>query len=230
MYNIKSAFQFLALLSKHNNREWFNEHKDQYLAAHSEIVHFAEELFSGLTQVDEIETISGKKALHRIYRDTRFSKDKTPYKIHFSGGFRRATAWRRGGYYFHLQPGNSFIAGGFWGPNKEDLAHIRSHLAIDHERFREVIDEQSFKSRFGSLKGQQLKTAPKGWDKEHEAIDLLRFKSFVFKQPFADSEVFEPGFHEKMLEGFNALRPFFDFMSEVLTTDLNGESIVENSI
>src|SRR6202142_3482268 len=111
---IPSNFEFLKLVKKNNNRDWFAVHKERYLLELSQIEAFADALLLEMNKHDVIETPSGKKSLHRIYRDTRFSKEKTPYKTNWSGSFKRATKKRRGGCYFHIEAGNSFIAGGFW--------------------------------------------------------------------------------------------------------------------
>ena len=108
-----SGFDFLNTLQKNNNREWFAEHKDEFLKEQALLEAFADDVLKQLNTQDVIETVSGKKSMYRIYRDTRFSKDKTPYKTHWSGSFKRAGKSRRGGYYFHIEPGNSFVAGGF---------------------------------------------------------------------------------------------------------------------
>src|SRR5437868_799730 len=117
----ESAIDFLKLVKKNNNRDWFNAHKDRYVKEHEAIIAFADAVLFEMNKHDNIETSSGKKSLHRIYRDTRFSKEKTPYKTNWSGSFSRATKKLRGGYYFHIEPGNTFVAGGFWGPNPQDL-------------------------------------------------------------------------------------------------------------
>ena len=132
----------------------------------------------------------------------------------------------RGGYYFHLEPGKTYIAGGFFGPNAQDLLHIRKQVAQDPESLRAVLDSKSFKSYFGTLIGDQVKTAPKGFSKEDPSIDLLRFKQFIVKRHFSDQEVLAPGFHKSMSAGFQKMRPFLDCMSEILTTDLNGISLL----
>lgn len=222
---LPSGFDFLNKLRKNNNREWFNAHKDIYLRELAVVEHFAEALLQALSTHDEIETLSGKKSLYRIYRDTRFSADKTPYKAHWSGSFKRATKRRRGGYYFHLEPGNSFIAGGFWGPSTEDLKRIREDIAFDPAPLREIITAGSFVSTFGALKGEQLKTAPKGFDADHEAIDLLRYKQFLLIRPFPDEVVMSEDFLKEANQTFKNMRPFFDYMSDVLTTDINGEAL-----
>ncbi|RZM27697.1 MAG: DUF2461 domain-containing protein, partial [Pedobacter sp.] len=155
-----SSLEFLKTLKANNNREWFAIHKDRYLAELELIEGFADELLNGLNTHDVIETLSGKKSLYRIYRDTRFSKDKIPYKTHWSGSFKRATKYRRGGYYFHVEPGNTFVAGGFWGPNPDDLKLIRESIAFDAEPLRAILKSPEFISSFGELRGDQLKTTP----------------------------------------------------------------------
>lgn len=187
------------------------------------MISFADELLAKMNEHDTIETPTGKQSLYRIYRDVRFSKDKSPYKTHWSGGFARATKALRGGYYFHIQPGDqSFIGGGFWDPNKEDLLRIREEIARDAIELRAILNEPSFVTRFGDMSGEQLKTAPKGFDKEHPDVDLLRYKQFIFGRNFSDKEVLHADFLEVANNTFKAMRPFFDFMSDVLTTDSNG--------
>ena len=218
----QSGFDFLNKLKKNNNREWFNKHKDDYLEQLTHIELFADALLTRLNKHDVIETPSGKKSLYRIYRDTRFSEDKTPYKLRFAGHFTRATKYRRGGYHFNLQPGNSYISGGFWGPETEDLRRIREEIAFDPAPIKKIINNRSFVSMFGSLQGEQLKTAPKGFDAGHEAIGLLRYKQFLLRRPFSDKQVLSPDFLQEADRTYKAMRPFFDYMSEVLTTDANG--------
>lgn len=221
-----SNFKFLKDLGKNNDRDWFTENKKRYQSEHEQMISFADALLAKMNEHDFIETPTGKKSLHRIYRDVRFSKDKSPYKTHWGGSFKRATKFRRGGYYFHIQPGGeSFIGGGFWAPNKDDLLRIREEIATDASQIRAILADPTFVSTFETLGGEQLKTAPKGFDKEHADIDLLRYKQFIFGRNFSDEEVLKPNFLEVANETFKAMRPFFDFMSEVLTTDSNGEPI-----
>ena len=218
-----SNLDFLVDLKNNNNREWFAAHKDVYSIEQSDIIQFADDILSKLNVHDVIETPSGKRSLYRIYRDIRFSKDKTPFQTYWGGGFKRASKYRRGGYYFHLEKGNSLVAGGFWGPNAVDLNRIRLDIAFDAGELRSIINHPMFVSHFGKLEGEQLKTAPKGFAIDHADIDLLRYKQFLLIQRFTDEEVLSPGFEEKVDYAFKAMRPFFDYMSEVLTGDLNGE-------
>ena len=222
---LPSGFEFLNLLKKNNNRDWFNAHKARYLSELEIIENFAENLLREMNKHDVIETVSGKKSLHRIYRDIRFSKDKTPYNAHWGGGFKRASKQRRGSYYFHLSPGSSFIAGGFWGPEPNDLKRIREEFAYDAKPFRKILKNKSFISTFGTLTGEQIKTSPKGFNTDDEAIDLLRYKQFLLVKSFSDKEVLSKDFLKKVNETFRQMRPFLDYMSEVLTTDVNGESL-----
>lgn len=217
-----SCFDFLNQVRENNNRDWFSLHKDEFLKEQGFIEDFAEGLLKELNIDDVIETPSGKRSVYRIYRDTRFSKDKTPYKTYWSGSFRRASKYRRGGYYYHIEQGNSFIAGGFWGPSAPDLKQIREHIAFDATPLREILINDSFVATFKLLKGEQLKTTPKGFNADHENIDLLRYKQFLLVRHFTDEEVLKDDFFEAAVKTFKSMRPFFDYMSEALTTDING--------
>jgi uncharacterized protein (TIGR02453 family) len=220
-----SNLEFLKLLKKNNNRDWFHANKDRFLLEQKQIETFADGLLNELNKHDKIETESGKKSLHRIYRDIRFSKDKILYKNNWSGSFRRATKKRRGGYYFHIEPGNSFIAGGFWGPNPEDLKLIRNEIAFDDQPLRKILKNKTFINTFGSLTGEQVKTSPKGYDSTHPAIDLLRYKQFLLIKKFSDKEVLADDFLKQAYATFQAMRPFFDYMSQILSSDVNGLDI-----
>lgn len=217
-----SGFDFLNQLKDNNNRDWFNLHKTDYLKELALVEEFANALLQELNVHDQIETLTGKKSLYRIYRDTRFSNDKTPYKIHWSGSFKRATKRRRGGYYFHVEPGNSFVGGGFWGPSPQDLKLIREDIAFDDQPLRAILSEEAFVATFGSLKGEQLKTTAKGFEADHKATDLLRYKQFLLMRRFTDEEVLSDNFLQLVNITFKNMRPFFDYMSDVLSTDVNG--------
>ncbi|MBC6112592.1 DUF2461 domain-containing protein [Pedobacter fastidiosus] len=217
-----SNLDFLKLLKKNNNREWFNANKDRFIEEQSAIVLFADALLAELNLHDVIETLSGKKSLHRIYKDSRFSLDKTPYKINWSGNFTRASKSRRGGYVFHIEPGNTYFGGGFQNPNPKDLKLIRDDIGFDDSPLRNILMDEKFIASFGSLRGEQVKTAPKGFDINHEAIDLLRYKQFKVLRKFTDDEVLQPDFVKIAGQTYREMRPFFDYMTEVLITDHNG--------
>lgn len=219
---VKNVFSFLETLQENNNREWFTEHKEEFKNLESEVKLFYKAAMEKLKAHDEIERLK----MFRIYRDVRFSKDKTPYKTHFGGSFSRAGVQLRGGYYLHLQPEGSFIAAGFWEPNKEDLHRIRKEFELDATEIREIINAKTFKSVWGDFVGETLKTAPKGFDREHPNIDLIKRKQFVFTRKFTDKKVLSPDFLVTIDKSFREVRPYFDLMSDILTTNLNGESLV----
>jgi len=220
----KSTLDFLVALKENNDREWFNEHKDEFKGEQTLAKDFYAAIRRNLEQNDEID----KFKLYRIYRDVRFSHDKTPYQPHFAGSFSRTGKKLRGGYYLRIRPGESFLAGGFWAPNKEDLFRVRKEFEFDSKEIRKILAEKKFVSFFdGELVGEELKTAPRGFDKEHPNLDLIRKKGFIAVRKFTDKEVLSPNFLEVVSESFLALRPFFDYMSDVLTTNLNGESIID---
>jgi uncharacterized protein (TIGR02453 family) len=219
----KSSLSYLKKLKNNNNRDWFAEHKPTFIKAQNNAKQLYAEIRNNLEEHDEIE----KFKLFRIYRDVRFSKDKTPYKHHFAGSFSRLGKQLRGGYYLRIRPGESFLAGGFWEPNKEDLLRIRKEIEVDATEFREILEDKNFQHYFGnSFKGDELKTAPRGFDKEHPDVDLLRKKGFIAVRNFTDEEVLSPSFSSEVDSSYKALRPFFNLFSDILTTNLNGEIII----
>ncbi len=220
----KSTLQFLKDIAANNHKEWFEANKEVYLKSQENIKQFMLDVEKRLNQTDVIE---GSK-LYRIYRDVRFSKDKTPYKNYFSGYFKRKGAARRGSYYLSIEPGNTLIGGGFYGPNKEDLFRIRKEFEADGTHIENIVNHPSFIKHFGSLQGDGVATAPKGFEKAHPHIKWIRKKQFFAFEKFTDKEVLSDDFEEKVLGAFLAIRPFFDYMSDVLTTNLNGESVLDS--
>ncbi|QRM90211.1 TIGR02453 family protein [Lacinutrix sp. WUR7] len=219
----RETFDFFKRLEKNNNREWFNENKKEFKEIEAEVKQVYNQLFNMLNTHDEMD----KMKMFRIYRDVRFSKNKLPYKTHFGGSFSRVKPHLRGGYYLHIQPNNeSFIATGFWEPNKEDLLRIRKEFEQDDSEIREIINNKNFKEIWGELVGDEVKTAPRNFDKEHKAIDLIKKKQFIFTKKYTDKEVTSPDFLNDVDKAFTAIRPYFDYMSDVLTTDLNGVSLI----
>lgn len=219
----KEVFKFLNTLEKNNTREWFSDHKKEFKIQENTVKAFHSQLLNKLKLHDDIE----KLKLFRIYRDVRFSKDKTPYKTHFAASFLRAGTRLRGGYYVQLKPGKSFIAVGFWEPNKEDLLRIRKEFEQDSSEIRAILNDREFKNVWGIMQGDALKIAPTGFDRDHQNIDLIKRKQFIFIKKFSDEEVLSEGFIDSIDYAFQKIRPYFDYMSEVLTTNLNGESLID---
>lgn len=219
----KAAFQFLSDLKANNQREWFTARKDVFKKHQDHAKEFYASIRKNLEAHDEIDQFK----LYRIYRDVRFSKDKTPYQPHFAGSFSRLGKQLRGSYYLRIRPGESFLAGGFWEPNKEDLQRIRKEIEVDPAEFRALLEDQNYQKYFGgTFAGSELKSAPRGFDKEHPDADLLRKKGFIAVRNFTDAQVLAPNFLEEIDQSYKAMRPFFNLFSEVLTTNLNGESIL----
>lgn len=220
----KSTFIYLQELHKNNNRDWFAETKDTYLKAQQNAKEVFAAIHLNLQKHDEIE----KSKMMRIYRDVRFSKDKTPYKAHFANSFSRLGKELRGGYFLRIRPGESFLAGGFWEPNKEDLFRIRKEIELDASEIKDLLKDKEYRKNFGGKfdSFSELKTAPRGFDKEHPDVDLLRKKGFIATRNFTDAEVLSDSFVVEVDKSFKALRPFFNLFSDILTTNLNGEKII----
>lgn len=219
----QQSMTFLADLAKNNNREWFAEHKSEYEAMRAEAKEFVTALEEEMNKEDSIEKVK----LYRIYRDVRFSKDKTPYNPHIGISLSREKPALRGGYYLSLRPGNSMMACGFWGPASADLKLIREQIAQDPDAMRAAISAPSVVRSWGAMTGDQVKTAPKGYAKDHPAIDLLRYKQMVFRRDLSDKAVRGKDIVQQIAESYRDIRPFFDYMSDILTHDTNGVPLYE---
>ena len=219
----KSIFSFLNQLKTNNNRDWMTEHKKEYQSNEKLLKQFYGSVQDSLNITDEIS----KLKVFRINRDLRFSKDKTPYNIHRSASFSRAGAQRRGSYYLRIEPGNSAMAGGFFSPEPDDLLRIRREFEMDTTEIRTILNQKKFKKAFqGFNQENQLKTAPRDFNKEDPNIDLIKLKNYFVVHHFTDDEVMSKDFEDQLMNHFLLLRPYFDYMSELLTTDLNGVSLL----
>ena len=217
-----AIFRFFNKLEQNNNREWFEQQKPEFKAMETKVKQFGEALKDQLNQHDSIDRFK----LFRVYRDVRFSKDKTPYKIHFGLTWHRTKPEYRGGYYLHLKPNDIFLACGFWDPNPADLKRIRQEIDMDADEYRNIINEPNFKRIWGKLQGDAVKTAPKGYAKDHPNIDLLRHKQHIFMVRYTEEDVAAADFLDRLDTALQAVRPFVDYMSAVLTTNADGESLV----
>ncbi|MFD0988708.1 DUF2461 domain-containing protein [Mariniflexile jejuense] len=219
----KEALEFFKKLENNNNRDWFNDNKKEFKAIETKIKAIYNTVLISLKEHDDVD----KLKLFRIYRDVRFSKNKAPYKTHFGGSFHRTKPKLRGGYYLHIQPNNeSFIATGFWEPAPADLLRIRKEFEMDATEMRAILNNKTFNSVWGNFVGDEVKSAPKGFSKDHENIDLIKKKQFIFIKKYTDAEVLNENFIADVNNAFKAVRPYFNYMSDVLTTDLNGVSII----
>lgn len=221
----QQTFDFLESLKENNHRDWMTENKKAYLKSENSLKELYAHIENKLNEDDEIEKVK----LFRINRDVRFSKNKTPYNSHRSVSFIRAGAHRRGGYYLRIESNKCLIAGGFFNPEPVDLKRIRTEFQMDASEVQEILNVKEFKKVYGNKFDQSsaVKTAPKGFAKNDPNIDLLRLKKFVVFKNFTNEEVMKPDFGNVVANHFKLLRPYFDYMSDVLTTDLNGVSLLK---
>ncbi len=199
--------RFLTQLELNNNKDWFSLNKDHYEHAKEQMLLLSDMFINEIKQFDgAIASTYSKDCLFRINRDVRFSPDKRPYKNHL--GSHIAPGGRNSilpGYYIHIQPQASFIAGGVWNPSKEILQIIREEIAENGDEFLTILNDSEFKKHFPEMEGEKLKTAPKGFDKEHTYIDLLRYKSFTFSKAISDENLLNGTFFEDALNAFEEL-------------------------
>jgi len=189
----RHTFDFLAELIKNNNREWFQSNKARYEAARDNVIEFTTELLKLLHKIDPNidEAIDAKKCVMRIYRDIRFSKDKTPYKNHFGVSVpTKGIKAGRAEYFLHISPGNCFIAGGYWMPEADHLKAIRQEIDYNANDLKKIIDAPEFVQLFGDFRKQeQTKSAPREYSADNENIGLLKLKSFVAFRNLKDGEL-----------------------------------------
>lgn len=209
---------FLAELAENNHREWFEDNRKRYQQAKENFLFFIDRLIPEMQQFDPgVHDQMAKNCMFRINRDIRFAKDKSPYKTNFAasiakGGKKSPFA----GYYIHVKPGESMAGGGNYQPESSNLKKIRHHIEMRGEELREVIEEEEFKEYFGELRGARLKTAPKGYPKDHPDIELLKYKGFYVMKSFSDEEVQSDDWLDDTLETFQALYPLNNFLNEAL--------------
>ncbi len=211
--------KFLKSISKNNNREWFEKNKSKYLEAKAGFEDFLEAFHAELLKFDEsLAAINPRKMGFRIYRDVRFSKDKRPYKTNMGAGFsEHGKMEQEPGYYIHIEPGKSFIAGGIYMPEKDQLAKIRQELDYNSDKFLKILKDKKFKKLFSSLDEYgKLKTAPKGYPKDHPHIKLLQHKSFVVSHYFSDQDVANKNFPKKAAAVAAIIKPLNNFLTEAI--------------
>ena len=215
-------FHFMRELAANNDREWVAAHKARYEADVLEpSLAFIEDFGYRLREISPNFVADPRRtggSLFRIYRDVRFSHDKRPYKDHF--GAYVAEGGRKSilpGYYLHLAANNnSFLAGGLWMPPADYLKAVRQEIDYNLDGLERIIQAPDFKNRLGSIQGEQLKTTPKGYEKDNPAIEYLRFKSWNATMPLPDKVVLSKDFMHALLDGFKAVKPFNDFLTTPL--------------
>ncbi len=215
MHDLMLILNFLKDLSGNNNREWFQENKQCYEQARAGFIALTGELIDKIGRFDaDIATLDPKKCIFRIYRDVRFSKDKSPYKNNF--GANISPGGRKSGmasYYLHIQPGASMLAGGMYHPGPENLARIRQEIDYNPGPLAEILQSSAFKKQFGELKGDKLKRPPKGYDPDHPNIEWLKHKDFIVYKSLSDRELTDKKFIAGTMNAFNVLSPFNDYFN-----------------
>lgn len=211
---MKSILNFLSGLKENNNKEWFDTHRDEYQACRQKMLFMTEIFNNEISRFDpEVPRLDPKDCLFRIFRDVRFSNDKTPYKVNMGsfiakGG--RKSVWP--GYYFHIEPGASFVGGGVYMPQADVLKAIRTEIGDTGSEFREIIKNETFSKYFPDLYPDSLKSAPKGYQPDHPNIDLLKYKSFAFGTLMSDDFVCSDDFVPYVVAAFKELQHANDYL------------------
>jgi uncharacterized protein (TIGR02453 family) len=217
-----SVLKFLEELSLNNNRDWFQKNKKWYEESRDKFLFLTEVMVNEIRKFDpEVPALSPKDCMFRIFRDVRFSNDKRPYKTNFGsfvakGGRKSMYA----GYYFHIEPNESFLGGGIYMPPAEPLKAVRDYIAENGEELVKIINEKNFKKTFPEMYNDQLKTTPKGYSTDHKYIHLLRYKSFIFSRRLTRDEVIGDDYIQKMVQTFKTLYPVNQYLNEALEKNL----------
>lgn len=210
------TLQFLREVKENNNREWFAPQKHRYVAARENIGKWLGELIAMMKQSDDRILTNPPRGVGRIYRDIRFSPDKTPYRTYLGAMVFRAPEDRNCEFYIHFEPGNIFAGGGIYMPDSAQLKLIRDDMAYSTKELEKIVKKPDFKKYFGEVSGEKLQRAPKGFSPEHPAIEWLRFKQFLVLRSFNDRQVLQKNFQEEVYKTFQAARPLFDHIDRAL--------------
>jgi len=212
---------FLVDLKANNDRQWFDANRARYDEARADFISFIGVLLHEIEKFDPgIAGLEARNCIFRIYRDTRFSRNKTPYKTNFGarillGGNRNLH--QRAGYFMNIEPGNCFLAGGAFRPSTQWINAIRRQIEGNADALRAITAGRKFRAYFDGIEGERLKTAPRGYPRDHPEIELLRHKSFLARHRLCDARVFSPGFLKHAAAVYRALKPFDDFLNAALS-------------
>jgi uncharacterized protein (TIGR02453 family) len=214
----KETLQFLKDLKKNNNRDWFNAHKEKYIAAHENFIEFIQALIEKIAKFDKsVAGLNAKDCVFRIYRDVRFSKDKSPYKTNLAAAMMgEGKDCRVSGYYISMEPGNTFLATGYHMVEPADLKLIRKEISANGKEFLKIVKSKTFTDNF-SLEGEQLSKVPQGFDKEDPMGDYLKFKDMIVKHAMSDKEVIDAKFADNCIGVFKKMQPFNKFVNAAVS-------------
>jgi len=214
----KETLNFLSTLEINNNREWFNENKQLYLDAKANVESVVNEIISEVAEFDaSVERLEAKNCIFRIYKDTRFSKDKTPYKTNLGASLveKGPKTLNHAGYYIHFEPGKSFLAGGVYMTEPKNLKAIREAISSDGDEFLKILNKKSFKDIL-ELQGTKLVKVPQGFDREDPMGDYLKFKQFTVFHPLSDADVLDKDFVKNTAKVLKEIYPFNRFLNEAI--------------
>lgn len=215
----KHTLQFLEELSHNNTKSWFEQHRNRYTQAQSEIKSFIEIWLNEFGKIDEsIAHLDPKKCIFRIHRDVRFSANKNPYKTNLGAYLYKGDKQANyAGYYLHIEPGNCFFAAGNYMPLPEQLAKIRQEIDYNLHDFQKILQHKQFKEIFGNISSEnKLKRAPKGYDEDNKAIEFLKLKSFVVSTKLSDEEICAKSMQTSIIQLSKTVKPFVDFLNNAL--------------
>jgi len=218
--NAVAIFSFLKELKKNNNRDWFQENKAKYQQAFDHFLDIAQFIIDELGKSDkEISLLQPKDCVFRIYRDVRFSHDKTPYKTHFGAYFAPGGKGSPNpGYYLHLSPGGeSFMGGGLYRPTGEMMAKVRQEIDYNSGELKKIVSKKQFSNIFGEIQGDSLVRPPKGYSADHPQIELLKLKDYLVLSNLKDSEVKEKNFTKEVVKRFRIMQPFIEYLSVAIS-------------
>lgn len=212
-----STLQFLRNLQKNNNRDWFNDNKTIYQEAQQDVVSFVGNLIEQMAAFDEeVGKVDAKKSLFRIYRDTRFSKDKSPYKTNFGASLGMGKGNQKAGYYLHIEPGKSFLAGGIYMPEPSVLKAIRKEISAFGEEFKMILEKDDFRNYFRGLSVEdKLKNVPQGFEKDDKMAEFLKLKHFIVTHPVSDEQLLNDDAAKEFSKIYKAMKPLNDFLNAV---------------
>ncbi len=220
-----STLKFLKELAQNNTREWFQEHKKEWESVKSNFEETIQELINRIGKFENLAGIRVQDCNYRIARDVRFSPNKSPYKTwlaaSFGEGGRKSSKMD---YYLHISPGGSFLGGGMWDTNPVQLAKFRQEVDYNPQEIKDIVYAPAFKEHFGNPEGSSLKTAPKGYPKDHPDIELIRRTQLFFSHSFTDKEVTSPDFAEKVEQSCLLLKPYLDFLNMIFEESADEEN------
>ncbi|WP_294212634.1 DUF2461 domain-containing protein [uncultured Chryseobacterium sp.] len=213
------VFSFLKKLTRNNTREWFNDYKDLYIQSRENIIEFLEDLVMEMALFDEEQAKTDvKKALFRIYRDTRFSKDKSPYKTNFGASMGMGKGNQKAGYYLHIEPGKSFLAGGIYMPDAGVLKLIRKEISLYSDEFLTILNNPDFKKHFPELDQEsKLVKVPQGFMKDDPMADFLKLKNFIVVYTLKDRELLDKEAVKNLAAIYEIMKPFNDFLNAAVS-------------